>query len=129
MKKIIILFIVVSYYSFSQDKEFDLENFTERLFQLQEDPLISYENLYESLLLHYSEKIDLNKANQSELGALYILTPLQVSSFLAYRNKTGIFLSVNELYLINGFDNQTVLELLPFITIKKDESIKKTMIK
>ena len=44
----------------AQNDEIDLEQFAERLFQVQ-DENIAYEDIYESLLLYYTNKLNLNK--------------------------------------------------------------------
>ncbi|MFY0607717.1 MAG: helix-hairpin-helix domain-containing protein [Cyclobacteriaceae bacterium] len=97
-------------------QEIDLEEFAERLFQVQDDD-INYEDLYESLLLYYTSPINLNKTTRSELASLYILSPIQLNSFFEYREKRGKFISELELQAVPEFDLSTIRNLRPFITI------------
>ena len=113
------LFIISTLWSqlaFSQNDDIDLELFAERLFQVQDED-ISYEDIYESLLLYYSNKLNLNKLEYEELASLYILNPSQLNNFFEYREKYGNFLSINELQVIPSFDLSTIRSLLPFVTV------------
>lgn len=107
--------------AFPQQSTLDLEQFAERLFQMQEEDL-SYEDIYESLLLNYSNPLNLNKVTQEELASLYILSPLQLNNFFTYRDQFGDFLSVNELQAIPSFDVDVIRMLQPFITLEESAS-------
>lgn len=98
--------------------EINLEDFAEQLFQVQDED-ISYEDLYESLLLFYTSPINLNKADHAQLASLYILSPLQLNNFLNYRKNQGKLLSIYELQAIPGFTDATIRDLLPFVTVKE----------
>lgn len=100
----------------AQEKEIDLEEFAERLFQIQEDD-ISYEDIYESLFLFYTSPLDLNSTNESELSQLYLLSPVQIESLLSYIEKNGPLISIYELQGIENFDISTIRNLLPFVRI------------
>jgi hypothetical protein len=116
-----LLFLLCAFhFSWSQNEEIDLEQFAERLFQVQ-DQNLDFEDIYESLLLYYTNKVNLNKVEPSTLASLYILSPLQLSSFFEYRDRFGDFLSINELQAIPNFDVTTVRDLKPFVTV--DEKI------
>lgn len=104
----------------AQNEEIDLESFAERLFQVQ-DENISYEDIYESLLLFYTDKLNLNKAEPEELASLFILSPGQISQFFEHVDKNGKLLSINELQTISGFDLQTIRSLRPFVTVEESE--------
>ena len=103
----------------AQDYQIDLEKFAERLFQVQ-DSNIDYEDVYESLLLHYIDPLNLNRATESQLASLYILSPVQVQSFLDHREKQGNLLSIYELQSIEGFDIQLIQDLIPFISVREN---------
>ena len=60
--------------------EIQVEDFVEKLFNLQGSDA-SYEDLYEQLLLLYSNPIDLNDAGPDELRNTYILSEQQVQQF------------------------------------------------
>lgn len=113
-------FFVLSLALKAQDDEIDLENFAERLFQVQ-DENIAYEDIYESLLLLYSNKLNINKAEPEELASLYILSPIQISNFFSHTDKNGKLLSINELQTIEGFDLGTIRAIQPFITVAESK--------
>lgn len=128
MKKV--LFIGWMLMSFSiislsqENEEFDLSNFVESLFNAQSEDL-NYEDLYEQLLLHYEQPLDLNNASFSELQGLFILTQEQILNLRTHITDFGPLLSLYELAYIDAFDTATIEKLLPFVrvnpsTIDKD---------
>jgi hypothetical protein len=60
--------------------EIQVEDFIENLFNLQSSD-VNYEDLYEQLLLLYSNPLDLNDATPDELRNTYILSEQQVQQF------------------------------------------------
>ena len=96
----------------------DLEQFAERMFQVQ-DADVNYEDVYESLLLFFTDPLNLNKASQDQLASLYILSPTQIQSFSDYRDTNGKLLSIYELQAIVGFDLGTIHLLLPFVSLEE----------
>lgn len=112
----IILGLVMTLQTSAQ--EIDLEQFAERLFQVQDED-IAYEDIYESLLLFYTNKLNLNKVEPEELASLYILDPAQINDFFNYRDQFGDFLSINELQSIPTFTIETIRLLQPFVTVKE----------
>ena len=97
-------------------QEIDLEQFAEARFQVQDDD-IAYEDLYESLLMYYTNPLNLNKVDKPELASLYILSPIQINSFFEYREQVGKLISKYELQAIPNFDVATIRDLLPFVTV------------
>ena len=129
MRKWLIIALLSSWFvSYAQNEEINLEQFAERLFQVQ-DENIAYEDIYESLLLFYSNKLNLNKAEPEELESLYILSPGQLIHFYDYRDRYGDLLSVNELQAIPQFDLQTIRSLLPFVTVHKSFTDNRSFLK
>lgn len=94
----------------------DLESFIERLFPIQEDD-IDYESIYEVLFQLYLNPIDLNQADTENLQAMYLLNPSQVNNLISYRNNFGPLLSLYELQAIPEFDQQTIENIVPFVTL------------
>ncbi|NQZ74868.1 MAG: helix-hairpin-helix domain-containing protein, partial [Ekhidna sp.] len=117
---LIILMSLTSLSTFSQNEEIDLEVFAERLFQIQDED-VSYEDIYESLLLYYTSKLNLNTVEPEELSSLYVLNPAQISNFFSYRDQFGKFLSINELQAIPEMDLETIRMLLPFVTVTESQ--------
>ena len=118
IKWLTIAFLIISFTANCQNEEIDLETFAERLFQVQ-DENISYEDIYESLLLYYANKLNLNKVSPEELASLYVLNPAQLSGFFNYRDQFGKLLSIHELQVIPEIDLKTIRLLLPFVTVRE----------
>ena len=114
----IICFWITTYKALSQSIEF--ERFIEENFGWQDSEL-PYEDLYESLLSYYVQPLNLNKASKSDLENLYVLSPIQVSSILEYRDMNGAFLSNYELQSVPNLDIVTIKKLLPFVKISESE--------
>lgn len=117
-KWLTILFLICGLSAISQNEDLNLEDFAERLFQVQDED-VSYEDIYESLLLYYTNKLNLNSVEPEELASLYVLNPAQLSNFFNYRDQFGNFLSINELQAIPEIDLETIRMLLPFVTVEE----------
>jgi len=98
--------------------EIDIEAFIEELFAIQEEE-INYEDLYESLLQIHLNRLSLNQVQAEGLQSLYILSPLQVNSFLAYREEVGPLLSIYELQAVPHWDLETIRKIAPFVSLRK----------
>ncbi len=101
---------------YNSTEEPDMDTFVQRLFPVQEEDL-DYESLYESLFQYYRRPLNLNKITPEELRALYLLNETQIHQFFEHKAKYGAFLSVYELQAVEGFDLETVRNLLPFVTL------------
>lgn len=129
MRRILTLIVcMISLQLWAQNEEIDLEYFAERLFQVQDEE-IAYEDIYESLLLFYSNKLNLNKVQPEELASLYLLSPTQLSHFFSYRDQFGDFLSIHELQAIPSFNLETIRLLLPFVSVRETESDGRPLLK
>ncbi|NJM93913.1 MAG: helix-hairpin-helix domain-containing protein [Cytophagales bacterium] len=96
--------------------ELEQQQLIERLFAQQTEDT-DYEELYEALMLHYNQPLDINKAGPEDLRSLFILTDAQVEALLSYRERYGNLLSLYELQAVPGFDLPTIYDLAPFVTI------------
>lgn len=101
---------------YNRPQETDMDEFVQRLFPVQEDDL-DYESLYESIFQYYRQPLNLNRVTPEELRSLYILSETQINQFFTHKKKYGRFLSVYELQAIEGFDLETVKQVLPFVTL------------
>ena len=63
------------------------------------------------------DPVNLNLADESELKALQLLTPLQIQHLILYRNLVGKLIDVYELQAIPGWDLQTIQKLRPYIRV------------
>ncbi len=115
-----IAFIIVSNSIHAQQppqSALDIEQFIEEIFAVQ-NGAVSSDELFETLLLFYSDPIDLNNTTTEELRSLFILSENQLRSFINYQEKNGRFLSLYELQAIPDFDLITINKLLPFVTVR-----------
>lgn len=81
------------------------------------------EQLAEDLDFYLQNPININATNAEELSKLHFLNEFQVASLLDYVRRNGAFVTVYELQMVDGFDQNDVFRLLPFITLAEpDES-------
>lgn len=66
--------------------------------------------------------LKLNKATVAELQSLQMLQPWQIRNLVLYRKVFGKLLSVYELQAVPGWDEATILRLLPYISIDATEA-------
>lgn len=97
----------------------DLERFIERLFPVQDEEL-DYESIYEVMLQVYLNPISINDADAEVLQASYLLTPNQIANLISYRNEFGPFISLYELQAVPDFDLLTIQNLIPFLSLGKE---------
>ena len=93
----------------------------------QQEYDIDYNDLYDRLFTLYSNPLNLNTLVRADLQSLFFLSEIQISGILEYREKYGKFISHFELLSIEGFDKETVVRLMPFVTV--DLSSKQSLIK
>ena len=75
--------------------------------------------------LEYFKKhpLNLNEATEEELRFLHLLSELQIINFTRYKNLLGQLIDIYELQSIPGWDIVTIRKLLPFITVKENQSL------
>lgn len=108
------------YLGFAQSEiteNLDFESVIEKLLPLQEHE-VDYNDLYDRLFTLYSNPMDLNTVDRTNLQSLFFLTEEQISNLIEYREKYGKILSFYELLSADGFEKETVQRLVPFITIE-----------
>ncbi|WP_258104047.1 helix-hairpin-helix domain-containing protein [Marinoscillum sp. MHG1-6] len=119
LKRVFHLVLLLLWFQTTQSQSIeDFNDLAENLFSIQ-DENVDYEDLYESLLIHYTNPINLNKATREDLDALYILSPVQITSFFDYIQEFGMLLSTYELQNIPHFDLATINLMLPFVTVRE----------
>ena len=91
------------------------------IFTEEEDDL---SELTERLSFYNNHPLDLNKASRDQLKELFILSPLQISSFFNWLRKNGKLKDILELQSVDGFDSITVTRLLPFVIVSEVNSYK-----
>lgn len=72
-------------------------------------------------LEHFAKHpIDLNNTTPEELKNLVLLSPLQISNLFSHLSNNGKLLDLSELQAIPAFDLQTIQNILPFVTLKRN---------
>jgi hypothetical protein len=71
----------------------------------------------EDLLFFREHPINLNDASKEDLQTLHILTDIQISHLFSHIERNGKLLIIYELQTIEGFDQETIQKLLPYVHI------------
>ncbi|MBX2842357.1 MAG: helix-hairpin-helix domain-containing protein [Flammeovirgaceae bacterium] len=98
-------------------KDLEAEDIIQNLASQQEDG--NYDDIFSAMLDYYKNPINLNNTSREELSNLYILSELQINSFLHHLEKYGELINEYELQSIENFDLETINLILPFIEVKK----------
>lgn len=118
MKRIAFISIIfLSSWDVGAQVNADFERLVDEIFAIQDED-INYEDLYENLAQLYSNQADLNTITEQQLRSIFVLNEFQIQSFLAYRNEAGPFISIYELQNINGFTEDAIQRLVPFVTVR-----------
>lgn len=90
------------------------------------DESIDLTELTEQLQYLINHPMNLNTASQDELMQSGLLSEVQAAAIIMHREKTGKFISLYELQVLNYFSLSDINKLLPYVTISSAESIGKT---
>jgi hypothetical protein len=96
------------------------ENLIERLIETiteQSDAEIDYTEFVEDLNFFYDNPINLNNAKPEDLRKLLLLSELQIQNLATYRRLYGDLLSIYEVPLIKGWDQEILYSIMPFLTV------------
>ncbi len=74
--------------------------------------------LSQQLQQYRNRPLDLNLVSEEVLGAIFILSPLQVRHFITYRKLLGPLVNIYELQAIPGWDIETIHRILPYVSIQ-----------
>ncbi len=96
-----------------------IENIIEQLSENTEREIDATE-LTEDLQWLASHQINLNDARREDLEKLSFLSALQVENLMFYLYRHSPIVSIYELQLVEGFDNQSIQNLLPFVFVGKE---------
>lgn len=78
------------------------------------------EEIYQNAIDQLENPIDLNQVNREELEKFAFLSDFQIENLLEYRHDFQFFATKYELCLVEGFDENTLALLLPFVWVKED---------
>ncbi|HAN18460.1 MAG: hypothetical protein A2X13_08880 [Bacteroidetes bacterium GWC2_33_15] len=115
----IFLLIVFSFFSYSQTdypNKQTLEDIIENIAS-STDIEIDYTSFYEDLNYFLNNPLNLNSATKEDLEKLQVLNDFQINSLTDYIKTNGEMLSIYELQLVFGFNQENIELILPFITV------------
>ena len=93
--------------------EQQLENLTES----SEDVVTEDDSYLQQLVYFIKEPLNLNYADEGQLQELRLLSPLQISNLISYRNLLGNFINIYELQAIPNWDLTLIKRILPYVTV------------
>lgn len=94
----------------------------ENLADLQEGE--SEDDSYLQTLIQYQRhKLNLNTVEPNELRELKLLSDLQIINLVRYRQLLGNLINIYELQAVPAWDVETIIKLLPFITVGNVEPL------
>ncbi len=117
------LIIIPAFSSFAQQKEVLKERRIEELAEKlasSEDVGTEGSLLLDDLIKYSGQPVNINQATEDELLRLSLLNYGQVRSILSYRKKYGKILTMNELAVLEGFNETLLLKIEPFILFDQE---------
>ena len=93
----------------------------ERLAEDSDDDM-DYEDLLDHYIFYADNPVNLNSDEMMRLVELHLLSVFQYEELQKYRRYYGDFLFLDELEMVEGFDEQTVAIIRPVVRIVKDQS-------
>lgn len=93
----------------------------ERLAEDNEEE-IDYEDLLESYIFLSDNPVNINSDEVVRLVELRLISAFQYEELKKYRRFYGDFMFLDELEMVEGFDEQTVAIIRPVVCIEKDQS-------
>lgn len=85
------------------------------------DRNLDYSDLLDEYLFYYTNPLNLNGEDVYKLVELHLITEIQFNNLKSYLNKYKQFYSIYELKNISGFDSQTIINLVPFVTVSSSK--------
>ncbi len=80
-----------------------------------------FTTLIDVLSSFYEKPINLNRKDiKEDLLQLRLLTEFQINNLINHEKKDGKLMSIYELQSIDGFDVQTIRNIMPFVTVNTD---------
>jgi hypothetical protein len=103
---------------YEAQKSFVIEQSIEMVAENSESEDADYTTLFDLLSIFYDKPINLNhKEIKSDLQQIRMLSDFQIDKLLAHIDKNGKLMSIYELQSIDGFDPQTIRNVMPFIIV------------
>ncbi|MBR3493334.1 MAG: hypothetical protein IKH44_13670 [Bacteroidales bacterium] len=86
------------------------------------DEDIDFEDLLENYIFFSENPVNINSAEVMQLVELHLLNVFQYEELQKYRRYYGDFMFLDELEMMEGFDEQTLAIIRPVVCIEKDQS-------
>lgn len=123
----LLLLLFLPFYSLGQNNENEaekslvLEQSIELVAELNEDENVDYTTLFDVLSSYYDNPVNLNRKNiKEDLEQLRLLTDFQIDNLIQHKEKNGNLMTIYELQSVEGFDIQTIRNIMPFVTVNAD---------
>lgn len=85
---------------------------------LDEDVELDYTTLFDKFSHYLDRPLNLNTATELELQDLLLLTEFQIIALQRHIDQYGKLQSIYELQAVEGYDLQTIRNILPFVTVQ-----------
>lgn len=118
-----IVYVLLSAWVYAQQPEEALPAIQENMLEetaAATDMVPEDDTQWQRLSTYARRKLSLNTADEADLQSLGLLHPLQISSFLTYRQVMGKLVSIYELQVIPGFDPELIQRILPYVAVGND---------
>ena len=86
------------------------------------DEDINYEELLDNYIFLSDNPINLNSDDVAQLVELHLINAFQYEELKKYRRYYGDFMFLDELAMVEGFDEQTIEIIRPLVSVGKDNS-------
>ncbi len=96
---------------------------------LEEGDELDFTTLFDDLNYYYDRKINLNRCSPEELRSLYLLTEFQIQGLFDHIEKYGQLKEIWELQAVKNWDQYTILNVLPFVTVKPPSELERVTLK
>lgn len=103
---------------YEAQKSFVIEQSIEMIAENSESEDADYTTLFDLLSIFYDKPINLNhKEIKSDLQQIRLLSDFQIDNLLTHIEKNGKLMAIYELQSIDGFDPQTIRNVMPFVAV------------
>jgi hypothetical protein len=124
IKVLCVGFLLLPFVTYSQNKEDDknsiIEKRVEYLIEDAEESDADYTTIFDQLSYYFDKPLNLNRAKLNDIEELGLLTSIQINNLLGHIEKNGKLMTLEELQTIDGFDNDVIKLMLPFVKVSSD---------
>jgi DNA uptake protein ComE-like DNA-binding protein len=89
----------------------------ENITNSNEDVETEDDSYLQQLNIFQKNPVNINYASESDLKELRLLSPIQISSLISYRNYLGLLINIYELQAVPGWDIPTIQKIRPYISV------------